>query len=268
MTVYKKSLGQHILQNIGAAKRIVDSLEIEDGDHILEIGPGNGVLTGILAELPIKLVAVEIDKDMAAGLSACFGSARNITIINKDILEFDFGSLDASHKWKLVGNLPYNITAPILKKVFDNYRLFSSAMFTVQKEVADRLTATRGSPDYSSLTIFAQTYCLAEKLFQLRPGSFFPPPKVSSTVVRLRFNESVFVEHERLDGFHRFVQVLFSHRRKTILNCLTFTTSLLDKNRLATILEDANIDVSSRPQNLSLTQFASLFLAVNEVEDA
>ncbi|MFH1892827.1 MAG: 16S rRNA (adenine(1518)-N(6)/adenine(1519)-N(6))-dimethyltransferase RsmA [Candidatus Zixiibacteriota bacterium] len=267
MTVYKKSLGQHILQNIGAARRIVESLGIERGDSVLEIGPGRGVLTGIMAELPIQLIAVEVDRRFVVELRERFKSADNMTIINESILDVNIRSIVGDNRCKLVGNLPYNLSSQILKKAFENHDLFPLAVFTVQKEVADRMTAHLGSRDYSSLTVFTETYSRSEKLFTLKPGSFYPPPKVSSAVVRLTFRDSIPIAGERREAFSRFVQSIFAHRRKTILNSLTFATSL-SRDRLESVLENSEIDDSVRPQNVSLDRFVSLFNALDEVKDA
>ena len=262
MVKYKKSLGQHILQNAGAARRIVDSLELSDGDSVLEIGPGNGALTSILVRRPIRLVAVELDERMIRQLEERFRETDRLEILNEDILECDFGMLDKDSTWKVVGNLPYNITSSILKKVFDSRELFSTAVFTVQKEVADRMTASPGSADYSSLTVFVSTYCDAKKLFLLRPGSFFPPPRVSSAVVRLRFKERTPIAEDHLERFSTFVQGLFSHRRKTILNSLALVSSI-DKEKLAPILDEAGIIEVSRPQTITLEKYAALFTALD-----
>ncbi len=267
MTVHKKSLGQHFLQNIGAARRIVSLLEIEDGDRVLEIGPGGGVLTGILAELSITLVAVEIDSRLSSELSERFISTENVTVRNEDILKFDFASLGCARSWKLVGNLPYNLTSPILERVFKNNECFSVAVFTVQREVANRLTAEIGTSDYSSVTVFAKTYCDAERVFLLKPGSFFPRPKVSSAVVRLTLREPALADRNELGGFHRFVQSIFSHRRKTIVNCLIHVTCL-DKKALLVLLDDLGISALNRPQNLSIGQFVAIYGAMNEVSNA
>jgi len=267
MTVHKKSLGQHFLQNVGAAHRIISLLEIGPGERVLEIGAGGGALTGILAELPITLVAVEIDSALASELSDRLSSRKNVTIINEDILDFDFSTLEGARKWKLVGNLPYNLTSPILDRVFENSVRFSTAVFTVQREVASRLTADIGTSDYSSLTVFAQTFCDVERIFLLKPGSFFPRPKVSSAVVRLRLKDPVLADRGRLVDFHRFVQSLFSHRRKTIANCLMHVTRL-DKEALLALLDRLRISASIRPQNLSLEQFLLLYAAASEVSDA
>lgn len=267
MTVHKKSLGQHFLQNIGAARRIVSLLDIEDGDRVLEIGPGGGVLTGILAELPITLVAVEIDSRLASELSERFSSTEHVTVRNEDILEFDFASLGCARSWKLVGNLPYNLTSPILERVFQNSECFSMAVFTVQREVANRIVAEIGTSAYSSVTVFAKTYCDAERVFLLKPGSFFPRPKVSSAVIRLTLRKPVLADRNELDGFHRFVQSIFSHRRKTIVNCLIHVTGL-DKKVLLVLLDDLGISALNRPQNLSIERFVAIYGAVNEASNA
>lgn len=266
MTVYKKSLGQHFLQNIGAARRIVELLDVEPGDYVLEIGPGGGVLTKILAELPITLSALEIDRQLAAKLDSSFESTDNVTVINTDILEFEFSELDRSRKWKVIGNLPYNVTTPILQRLFEHHEHFLTGVFTVQREVANRLTAEIGSSNYSSLTVFGQCYSVVEKMLTLKPGSFFPPPKVSSAVIKVSFLKSSFVHQDRYSGFNRFVQGVFSHRRKTILNGLHLVTGL-GKSDLQVMLAGCGIDSVKRPQNITVEQFASIFDALREAPD-
>lgn len=266
MTVYKRRLGQHFLQNPGAARRIVDLLNVERGDLVLEIGPGGGALTTILAELPITLLAVEVDRVLASELSERLGGRDNVTVTSQDILEFDFSSLEGERKWKLIGNLPYNLTSPILGAVFEHSRCFTTAVLTVQREVANRLTAAVGSSDYSSLTIFARTYCDVERVFLLKPGSFYPPPKVSSAVVRLTLREPAIADRSVRLGFHRFVQGVFGFRRKTVLNSLLHVTGL-DKALLSALFDNLGISASARPQNLSFVQFVSIYEALREAGD-
>lgn len=266
MTVYKKSLGQHILQNVGAARRMVESLELVSGDKVLEIGPGPGVLSGIIASVPVDLIAVEIDHRFAIDLKDRFALLSNVQIISQSILDVDLSSLLHGSKFKLVGNLPYNLTSQILKKVFECHKLFSRAVFTVQKEVADRMTADVGSRNYSSLTVFVETFCRSERLFNLKPGSFFPPPKVSSAVVRLWFNDTVPIASNLRDTFSRFVQSIFAYRRKTIMNGLIMATSA-DRGSLESVLNACGIDASQRPQSLSMDQFVALFDALAKVTD-
>jgi 16S rRNA (adenine1518-N6/adenine1519-N6)-dimethyltransferase len=241
-------------------------LDIEPGDYVLEIGPGGGVLTRILAEQPIALTALEIDRQLATKLANSFESDDHVTVINTDLLEFDFSELDRGRKWKVIGNLPYNVTTPILQRLFENHEHFQTGVFTVQREVADRLTAEIGSSSYSSLTVFGQCYSVVRKEFNLKPGSFFPPPKVSSSVITIEFLESSFIHRDRYSGFNRFVQEVFSHRRKTILNGLQMVTGL-GKTDLQVLLDDCGVDPAKRPQNITVEQFASIFDAVREVAD-
>ena len=258
MAPYKKSLGQHILQNAGAARRIVDALELSDGDSVLEIGPGRGALTSLLSSMRVAVTAIEVDMDMADRLRAKFEDCSNVKIVTQDILEFELDSLDRKAEWKIVGNLPYNITSPILAKVFRSYRLFREGVFTVQKEVADRMIAKPGTAAYSSLSVFTQTYASAERLFVLKPGSFFPPPKVSSAVVRLVFRESTPLDDSQLEDFSRFVQGIFSQRRKTLLNVLCHITER-DKAHVMDRLKRLGIDPSSRPQDIPLDDYVAVF---------
>jgi 16S rRNA (adenine1518-N6/adenine1519-N6)-dimethyltransferase len=260
MGYYRKSLGQHILQNVGAAKRIVDSLEAKEGDSVLEIGPGRGALTGLIADRGVRLLAVEVDDRMVTELTERFGDRPNVSIRNEDILSFDFNALDSGLKWKVIGNLPYNITSPILERMFEHYHLFSTAVLTVQREVGDRMTSKVGGSEYSALTVFVRSYCDSERILLLKPGSFFPAPKVDSAVVRLRFRATPVLQPDLLSEFHSFTQGLFGHRRKTVLNGLVLATSL-ERSVLAEIILELGIAPSSRPQNLSAEQFVSLFLA-------
>jgi len=265
MVAYKKSLGQNFLQNAGAAKRIVEFLDLYEEDNILEIGPGKGALTGLLVDLPIQLMAVEIDSELSHGLWEKYSSHSNVIIVNQDFLKFDFDIL-GKEKWKLLGNLPYNVTSPILERVFDQSRKFSLAVFTVQKEVADRMTATPGSSEYSSLSVFTQCYTSAEKLLTLKPGSFFPAPKVSSAVVRLKFTKPPFRHPKTCQKFNKFVQNIFSFRRKTILNGLALSVKV-SKSELGEEIESVGIEPSARPQSLSLENFVALYKKIKGLVD-
>jgi len=258
MVKAKKSLGQHFLQNAGAARRICEALDLHEDDRILEIGPGRGALTDILADLPIDLITVEVDSVLAHDLWEKYSSYENLMIVNQDFLNFEFGEFLGTGKWKVIGNLPYNITTPILQRVFNHSQYFDLGVFTVQKEVADRMTAKLGTADYSSLTVFTQSYSRVKKLFTLKPGSFNPPPRVSSSVVRLNFKAPPFKDSETCLAFNEFVQTVFSYRRKMVLNSLTHISDL-DKETLAGHIKKAGIDPSVRPQNLTLDDFISLF---------
>lgn len=258
MVKAKKSLGQHFLHNAGAARRICEALDLHEDDRILEIGPGRGALTEILADLPVDLITVEVDSDLAHDLWEKYSSYENLMIVNQDFLHFEMDEFLSSHKWKLIGNLPYNITTPILQRVFNNTHYFDLGVFTVQREVADRMTAELGTADYSSLTVFTQTYSRAKKLFTLKPGSFNPPPKVSSAVIRLNFKSPPFKDVETCQAFNQFVQTVFSYRRKMVLNSLSHVLDL-DKETLTGHLKKAGIDPSVRPQNLTLDDFIALF---------
>ena len=242
-------------------------LGLSPGDRVIEIGAGGGVLTRIIAELPVRLVAVEIDPEFASGLTESLRAARNVSVRNADILEFDFGVLGCEREWKVVGNLPYNMVSPILARVFERSGAFSTGVFMVQREVADRLVARIGSRDYSSLTVFARTYCDTRRAFLLRPGSFFPAPRVNSAVLTMAFRSPLLTDSDSRRRFHRFVQGIFSHRRKTIFNCLMLV-SALGRDAVSAILDKAGIDPSMRPQHLSLHQFTALFEAANGVMHA
>jgi len=174
----KKSLSQNFLINDRAAKKIVDGLNIQEGDTVLEIGAGKGALTTHLLKKAKNLIAVEIDKRLCQYLEQRFFEKDNLVLINKDILKIDFESLaDKKSHLKVIGNLPYQITSPVLSLLLENRRFIPLSVLMVQKEVAKRICAQPGSKDWSPLSVAVQFYSEVRTLFNLKPNSFFPPPK-------------------------------------------------------------------------------------------
>jgi len=261
----KKSLGQNFLKSKKAAKRIVSCLKPTAADCILEIGPGTGILTEFLIESKATIYAVEIDYRLAGFLSQKYAWASNLHVIGEDILKFDMDSMDCNQKLKVIGNLPYHLTAPILQKLCDNHSKIDIAVLTVQREVAHRITAKVGSSDYSSLTIFLQNFCMAKKLFDLNPQQFHPPPNVTSTVIGLQFFEHPQIESGGHLRMRDLVRKLFGQRRKMVINSLMKSYSLT-RGKAEEILESAGVKGSLRPQNLSLEMFYNLSKALNQNE--
>jgi 16S rRNA (adenine1518-N6/adenine1519-N6)-dimethyltransferase len=270
----KPKLGQHFLTSPDAATRIVDALGDVSQSTLLEIGPGQGILTWLLAKRARRLIAVELDRVLAAQLRLKFGMARNVEIIEADVLSIDFDSLFGPkpglgrpgielkpERVKVVGNLPYYITSDILLRLFEFSKYFDSIVIMVQREVADRIAAPPGGSDYGLLSATAQLHARVEKLFTLPPGAFSPPPKVHSTVLRL----TVDPQQEKLgvagDGFIDFLRLSFGQKRKTLWNNLKAN---YEEKALKHALAQTNIKPAARAETLSLEQSAALFRALRE----
>jgi len=258
----RKRFGQHFLEAAWVAK-IIDSLDATSGDTFLEIGPGRGALTRPLAARAGRVVAVEIDRDLAGILAG--QQIPNVRIIQSDVLDVDLAEAlrDEAHPIRVAGNLPYNVSSPILfalLRAADEGRLFSDATLMLQKEVADRLVATPGSKEYGVLAVQIARVADVERVFTIPPGAFRPPPKVTSAVVRLRFRPAaVDVGVPRI--FERIVRGIFLQRRKTLANALRPVADSLGQSA-AELLERARVDGTQRPEALGLDEIARLSRAV------
>jgi 16S rRNA (adenine1518-N6/adenine1519-N6)-dimethyltransferase len=268
----KPKLGQHFLTNEGAAPRIVEALGDISQRTVLEIGPGRGVLTTLLARQARRLIAIELDRVLAAQLRMGFALYPNVEIIEGDVLAIDLGTLfgpkpgasrpglvHTPEPVTVVGNLPYYITSDILLRLFEFRRFFHTIVVMVQKEVADRLAATPGSREYGLLSATAQLYARVEGLFTLPPGAFSPPPKVHSSVVRMIVSpklESLRVEEE---GFVRFLKLSFGQKRKTLWNNLKIQYA---PAALREALDEAGVKPTVRAEALPLDKTAALFRAL------
>ena len=240
----KKKWGQHFLRNRGAVMRIVEAVEPAPDDIVVEIGPGEGVLTERLAELPNELMAVEIDPELSDRLRAQFGD--RITLVNEDAMD---ATLPA-RPYRAVGNLPYNAGTPILRRVVSDPNC-RRAVFMLQKEVADRLVAKPGDEAYGYLTLFVRLYSSARILMTLEPKSFYPPPKVRSAVVVLDPDRKPFASEELIE----LISASFRMRRKKLVNNLTdFGT----REEVVEAMTRAGIDEGVRAERLSIEDFARL----------
>jgi 16S rRNA (adenine1518-N6/adenine1519-N6)-dimethyltransferase len=270
----KPKLGQHFLNSEDAAARIVDALGDITQSTVLEIGPGKGILTSFLAKRARRLIAVELDRVLTAQLRLQFGMARNVEVLEADILAIDFDSLFGPkpglgrpgielkpERVKVVGNLPYYITSDILLRLFEFSKYFESIVIMVQKEVADRIAAEPGGRDYGLLSATAQLYARVEKLFTLPPGAFTPPPKVHSTVLQLMMDP----QQERLgvagDGFIDFLRLSFGQKRKTLWNNLK---GRYQDAALKRALAEADVKPTARAETLSLEKSAAVFSALQK----
>jgi 16S rRNA (adenine1518-N6/adenine1519-N6)-dimethyltransferase len=268
----KPKLAQHFLRDESAARRIVDALGDISQQTILEIGPGTGAITGMLVRRARRVIAIELDKVLAAQLRMQLALASNIEVIEGDVLAIDFdtifgpkpGTSRPGLEWKpdpvdLVGNLPYYITSDILLRLLEYRRYFRQMIIMVQREVADRIAAKPGTRDYGLLSATAQLYTRVEQLFTLPPGSFNPPPKVHSAVLRL----TVAPQLEKLGveegGFIRFLKLSFGQKRKTLWNNLK---SQYNSDVLRAALAESGVKPNVRAEALPLDRTAALFRAL------
>jgi 16S rRNA (adenine1518-N6/adenine1519-N6)-dimethyltransferase len=268
----KPKLGQHFLVSDDAAMRMADALGDVSQSTVLEIGPGRGVITSLLAKRARRLIAVEIDRVLAAQLRLKFGMTHNVEVIEADILSIDFDSLFGPKPGlgrpgielkpipvRVVGNLPYFITSDILLRLFAFAKYFDTIVIMVQREVADRVAAPPGGSDYGLLSATAQLYAKVEKLFTLPPEAFEPAPKVHSTVLRLNVAPQIEKLGVAGDGFIGFLKLSFAQKRKTLWNNLK---SRYDEPELRRAMTLARINPSARAETLSLKQSATLFRAL------
>jgi len=254
----RKRFGQHFLERAWVEK-LVEVIAPGPADVVLEIGPGAGALTRPLASRVAALVAVEVDRDLAAELSR--SAPPNVRVVAADFLKVDLPTLfdGLPHPVRAVGNLPYNISTPILGHLIHHAaggRFIADATLMLQREVADRLAAPPGSGEYGVLSVLAQLHADVARALVLPPGAFRPPPKVTSTVVRLLFRDPV-VPLPRLDLFERMVRAIFAQRRKTLGNALK-AFAAAQGLPAAEALTKAGLDSRRRPETLGLPELAEL----------
>jgi 16S rRNA (adenine1518-N6/adenine1519-N6)-dimethyltransferase len=252
----KKKYGQHFLE-AAWADRLIAAIEPHAGDRFVEIGPGPGALTVRLAPQVARITAVELDGDLVAALHPRL--PPNVTLVHADFLEFDLSALATERPFRVVGNLPYNVSSPILFALLDAHRTLGGlidATLMVQREVADRIVAPPGGRDYGVLSIFVQLHADVRRVLSLPPGAFRPVPKVHSAVVNLRFREPAVALADE-PSFEAMVRTMFMQRRKTLLNALgSYAASRGHESGAA--LDAAGIDRRRRPETLQLTELARL----------
>lgn len=257
---FTKSLGQNFLVDDTVVEDIIRGSEIDSEDDILEIGPGIGTLTKELLRCAGHVTAIEIDSELIPILNEELKDFPNFTLIHNDVLNLDLKELLKGKKVKVVANLPYYVTTPILIKLLEEGADYTSITVMIQKEVAERLNAVPGTKDYGALTLLVQYHTETEIIRTVHPESFVPRPKVDSTVIRLKKRERPPVETEDLDYMLKVIRTAFAMRRKTLINNLKqlgYSSEVIEG-----AMDEAGIDLKRRGETLDLKEFAALSSAL------
>ncbi len=253
----RKALGQNFLTDRNIINKILHAAAVGKDDCVLEVGPGRGALTELLAQRAGRLVAVEFDRDLAGLLRERFTGQEQVKIHEQDILKVDFEQLLGSHKYKVVANLPYNISTPVLFRFLEERHRFVKLVVMLQKEVGERLAAPPDCSDYGILTVLFRQWFDVKREFIVSPGCFFPSPKVDSVVISLAPLATSRVEVADQYLFERLVKAAFGMRRKTLWNCLK-SGGLAEVDQLEQLLSSCNIDGQRRGETLDIEEFALL----------
>jgi 16S rRNA (adenine1518-N6/adenine1519-N6)-dimethyltransferase len=260
---FQKKFGQNFLIDTHVLERIIAAAEITKEDCVLEIGPGIGTMTQYLAEAAGEVVAVEIDKALIPILEDTLSAYDNVTVLNEDILKVDVNRIveerNGGRPIKVVANLPYYITTPIIMGLFENHVPLKSITIMVQKEVADRMQVGPGTKDYGALSLAVQYYAKPEVVANVPANCFIPRPNVGSAVIRLTRYEEPPVQVEDESKMFALIRASFNQRRKTLVNGLSNAAGLkLSKEHVAEVLEQMGLPVTVRGEALTLEQFAQL----------
>jgi len=267
---FSKSLGQNFLIDTNVIDRIIEGARVKEGDYVIEVGPGIGTLTKEMGKMAQKVVAIEIDKTLIPILEETLSDFPNIEVINKDILKVDVQELVKEKlnggPVKLIANLPYYITTPIVMKFLEEDIPVTDIVVMVQKEVADRMNAKPNTKDYGALSVAVQYYCDTEIVAKAPRHMFMPQPNVDSTVIGLHVREEQIYHVDNEDVFFKTVKASFGQRRKTLLNSLG-GLGFLTKDQIREALQEANIDEKRRGETLSIEEFAALSNAANRIHN-
>ena len=264
-----KRLGQNFLINDNAIQEIVNAAGISAEDLIIEIGPGLGTLTSKLLEKAGKVIAVELDENMIKILKDRFKLYENFILINEDILKIDLKKLIEENlndlkNVKIVANLPYCITTPIIMRLLEDRLNTNSITVMVQKEVADRIAEKPGEKLSGAITYSVNYYAIPEKVTLVGKESFIPSPEVDSEVIKLNIRKEPPVKVDNEEMFFKLIKVSFMQRRKTLLNALTNSGLITNKEKLKQVLEKMNLDLNIRGEKLTLEQYAKLANLINQ----
>jgi 16S rRNA (adenine1518-N6/adenine1519-N6)-dimethyltransferase len=260
----KKRFGQNFLIDPNIRNKMVDSTKIGDKDIVIEIGPGFGSMTFLLAETASKVYSVEKDREICALMKPFVSEYDNLEFLECDILEFDISSImHPGDKCIVFGNIPYYITTPVIEKLIENRKFVKRTYLLTQEEYADRIAAVPGSKTYGSITCFVQYYCDVKKLFKVKRSSFYPRPKVDSCFIRLDMRTTPGVDVKDEEKLFKVIRKSFSQRRKKLLNTLSDGDFLgLSKNEWKILLENCEVDPGARAETLSLNEFGRISDAV------
>ena len=254
----RKRFGQNFLTDTSIIDRIVNGINPQQNERLVEIGPGLGALTCPIIDVTGELDVIELDRDIIPKLQLNCGLHGKLRIHNVDVLKFDFNELyDNEHKLRIIGNLPYNISTPIIFHLVKYADLIKDMHFMLQKEVVERLAAQPGCSDYSRLSVMAQYHFRVSPLFLVPPEAFDPRPKVESAIVRLVPHQQKPVEVSDENSFAQLISQAFSQRRKTIKNVLKSVCNV-------DLLEQSGINPGQRPEEITLEQFARLHQLITE----
>lgn len=268
---FQKKFGQNFLVDKNILEKIVDAAQITEKDCVLEIGPGIGTMTQYLAEQAGKVIAVEIDKNLIPVLQETLSSYNNVTILNQDILKVDINNIidkyNNGNPIKVVANLPYYITTPIIMALFESHVELKSITIMIQKEVADRIQAQAGTKDYGALSLAVQYYAKPEVIVKVPASCFMPRPNVDSSVIRLTRYETPPVEAQDENYLFTVIRASFNQRRKTLVNGLANAGSVgVSKEKIAEVLMQMKLPATVRGETLTLEQFTELSNYLLEVK--
>ncbi len=258
-----KKLGQNFLVDDNAIQKIIEGANIDKEDLVIEIGPGLGTLTSKLLEKAKKVICIELDKRMIEILQDRFSLYENFEVIQEDILQLNLKNLIEENRKevkavKIVANLPYYITTPIITKLLEEELDLESITVMIQKEVADRLIEIPGGKNTGAITYCIYYYCDSESITEVSKESFIPTPKVTSKVIKLKIRKTPIVKVENKDKLFKVIKSAFTQRRKTLLNSLTNTNIFEDKKQGENLLKKLGIDINIRPEKMKLQDFVNI----------
>lgn len=263
-----KRFGQNFLIDTRVVDRIISSFQLERGETVIEIGPGRGALTAKLLSVPVRVVAIELDRQLIPILEEQFGSDENFRLIAKDALQTDFcDEILPATQAKIVANLPYNISTAVLQRLIGQRQCLSEMVLMLQREVVDRILAPTSSSERGYLSVFVQAYTETERLFDVPPTAFRPVPKVISTVIRLRFRTHLMFDEKQEKVLWEVVSAGFAQRRKTILNNLRSAPPQLAKRikengGASIVLCRAEVDLQRRAETLEIEEWVRIAAAL------
>lgn len=264
-----KSLGQNFLISNEVVEKIINASDIKENDMVIEIGPGLGTLTKFLLQKAKKVLCVELDKKMIKILNDRFSDYNNFELINEDILKVNLKKIIEDNKKteqianvKIVANLPYYITTPIIMKLLEEKLDIESITVMIQKEVADRLIEIPGGKNTGAITYTVYYYCESEKIIEVPNNSFIPEPDVTSEVIKMNLRKEPAVKTQEPKIMFMIIKSAFMQRRKTLLNALTNTKVFINKNEGLNILKKLNLNENIRAEELSIQDFANIAKAI------